>query len=138
MRRTDLDDVAVEDGRSYIVTADDDLLFFTGDTEVARFAAATWIAVRHVGVPLREVWPPDDFDRLMSDLGERLVVGYGLDFRYPLEPFLDPFFNDLNAFVDAVVEREGCTPAQDSEERRWIARSVAQVFGIEDRPDAGP
>lgn len=135
VERADLEDVTVEDGRSCIVTDDGDLVLNTGDTEVARFTAGAWISVRRVGVPLREVWPPDDFDHLMANLGRRLVVGYGLDFRYPLEPFLDPFFNDFNAFVDAVLEREGGLPGLDSEHRRWIASSVAEVFGIRGQPD---
>ena len=66
-------------------------------------ADGAWIAleaVRALRIPaagLRELGP--------HDLGERLVVGYGLDFRYTLEPFLDPFYNDLNALVDAILER---------------------------------
>jgi hypothetical protein len=130
VQRSDLVEEAVEDARSYIVSERGDLILSTGDDEVARFAPGTWIAVERVGVALREVWPPDDFDYLMANLGERLVVGYGLDFRYPLEPFLSPFFNDFNAFVDAVAEREGGDPGLDSEHRRWIASSVAAVFGI--------
>lgn len=66
----------------------------------------------------------------MTRLGERLVVGYGLDFRYSLKPFLDPLYNDFNAIVDALVEREGGITAMDSDNRRWIASSVANVFGV--------
>lgn len=130
VQQVDFAEVAVEGGRSYFVTDEGELVLNTGDTEVARFTAGSWIAVHRVGVPLRDAWPPDDFDYLMANLGERLVVGYGLDFRYALEPFLDPLYNDFNAFVDAVQEREGGTPGLDSEDRRRIATSVAEVFGI--------
>ena len=128
----DLADVAVEDGRSYMITNDGELVVHTGDKVVARFTAGSSTAIRRVGVPLRDVWPPEDFGYLMADLGEPLVVGYGLAFRYPLEPFLDPFYNDFNAFVDAVLEREGETPGLDSEHRRGIASSIAEVFGIDE------
>lgn len=130
MQQADLAHVAVEDGRSYTVADDGALVFTAGDEQVARFAAGSWAAVRRVGTPLREEWPPDDFDHLMASLGKRLVVGYGLDFRYSLEPFLDPFYNDFNAFVDALAEREGGIPGMDSDHRRWIASSVAEVFGV--------
>lgn len=130
VQQADLADVAVEDGRSYTVADDGALVFTAGDREVARFTAGSWAAVRRVGIPLRDDWPPDDFDFLMASLGERLVDGYGLDFRYSLEPFLDPYSNDLNAFVDALVEREGGIPGMDSDHRRWIASSVSEVFGV--------
>ena len=130
VQQADFADVAVEDGRSYIVTDDGELVLSNRQQEVARFTAGSWIAVRRVGVRLRDDWPPEDFHNLMANLGERLVAGYGLDFRYPLEPFLDPFYNDFNAFIDAVLEREGDIAGLDSEYRRWIASSVAEVFGI--------
>ena len=130
VQQPDLVDAAVEDGRSYVVTDGGELVFSTGGKEVARFAAGSWSSVRRVGVQLREDWPPEDFDYLLADLGERLVVGYGLDFRYTLEPFLDPFYNDLNALVDAILEREGGIHGLDSECRRRISASVVEVFGV--------
>lgn len=74
VQQADLADVAVNDGRSYVVTDDGELVLSTRDKEVARFMAGSWIAVRRAGVALRDVWPPEDFDYLMADLGERLVV----------------------------------------------------------------
>lgn len=120
----------IEAGRDCEVTGDGTLSIRVGANEVARFGPGAWLEVRRVGVPLRDSWPPEDFERLMASLGERLVVGYGLDFRYSKEPFLDPAVNDLNAFVDAVLVREGGVAGMDSEHRRWISAAVESVFGV--------
>ena len=131
--RADLDEAVVPAGRDYDVGEDGTLTFRSGRHVVATFPAGEWVEVRRIGRPLRATWPPDDLDRVIDNVLEALVVGQGwVMWGLRRERFIDPAYNELDPFVDAVLEADGLVPGLDSDNRRTALAIVARAFGIEE------
>lgn len=133
--RADHSEERVPEGRAYSVADDGELVFKAGDRVVAAFAPGAWSTVRQVGLPLRETWPPPDFDYLIDNLLDALIVrqGWGV-YAFQRERFLDPLANDFEVFVDWILEADGERPPHfDSDQRRFVCALVARTFGVENR-----